>query len=107
MALEEVKHGEVRDAVERFLDDVNETVRFHAVQTTYAQQDRASLPKLVRLLLDEESVRVKNKIAEGLLLRGWEIPEENRQAADSALRDTDIYSVGADGRIVKEARGLR
>jgi hypothetical protein len=107
MALEDVKHDEVRDAVERFLDDVNETVRFHAVQTTYAQQNRASLPKLLRLLVEEESVRVKNKIAEGLLLRSWEIPEADRRAAEAALQDTVIYSVGADGKIVKDSREMR
>src|SRR5690606_25078941 len=36
-ALEEVVHEDVRESVERFFEDVNETVRFHAVQTTFAQ----------------------------------------------------------------------
>src|SRR5262249_21195548 len=63
-ALEEVVSEEVREAVAPFLEDVNETVRFHAVQTTFAQNEPKSLPSLVKLLETEESVRVKNKVAE-------------------------------------------
>jgi hypothetical protein len=35
VALGDIKGEDVRLAVERFLEDVNETVRFHAVQTTF------------------------------------------------------------------------
>ena len=60
-------HDDVRDAVEPFLEDVNETVRFHAVQTTFAQNDAEEpRPRSLKLLETEESVRVKNKVAEGL-----------------------------------------
>src|SRR4029079_11268447 len=65
MALEHVLSDEVREAVEPFLDDANETVRFHAVETTFAQGKSVSIPALIKLLSTEESVRIKNKIAEG------------------------------------------
>lgn len=104
-ALEDVVHADVREAVERFLEDVNETVRFHAVQTTFAQAMSESLLPLLDLLVGEESVRVKNKIAEGLLVRGWAIPDERRDAIADALDDTSGYAIGEGGKIVK--RSLR
>jgi hypothetical protein len=92
-----------REAVAPFLEDVNETVRFHAVQTTFAQNDTASISALVKLLEGEESVRVKNKVAEGFAFRSWVIPRELRDATNQALRDTGQYRVGSDGKVVKSA----
>lgn len=102
-ALEEVVSEEVRKAVEPFLEDVNETVRFHAVQTTFAQSNPVCVAGLVKLLEAEESVRVKNKVAEGLLFRGWAIAPELREAAATALRDSSGFSVGRDGKLVKSS----
>lgn len=99
-ALEEVKSEAVREAVEPFLEDVNETVRFHAVETTFAQNNPESIEPLVKLLESEESVRVKNKVAEGLLFRGWAIPAELRDTVQKALRET-AFGLGADGKIVR------
>ena len=44
-ALEEVVSADVREAVAPFLEDVNETVRFHAVQTTFAQNEPQTSPR--------------------------------------------------------------
>jgi len=101
-ALEEVKSEHVRDAVEPFLEDVNETVRFHAVETTFAQNNPESIPPLVKLLEAEESVRVKNKVAEGLLFRGWAIPSDLRPAVDAALHETS-FTLSVDGKIKRGA----
>jgi HEAT repeat protein len=100
-ALEDIKSEDVRLAVEPFLEDVNETVRFHAVETTIAQDNAESVEPLVNLLSNEESVRIKNKVAERLVQRGWVIPKELRDAADKALKDTESYAVGPEGRVVK------
>lgn len=105
-ALEDVVHEDVRSAVERFFEDVNETVRFHAVQTTFAQGMPESVEGLIDLLVQEESVRVKNKIAEGLLVRGWTIPDARRDAVNDALSDTSGYSVGEGGKVVKRSLGF-
>jgi hypothetical protein len=102
-ALEELVSPEAREAVAPFLEDVNETVRFHAVQTTFAQNDTASIAPLVKLLEGEESVRVKNKVGEGFAFRAWVIPADLREATNQALRDTGQYRVGADGKVVKSA----
>ena len=100
-ALEAVVDDDVREAVAPFLEDVNETVRFHVVQTTFAQNNDACVPSLVALLEAEESVRIKNKVGEGLSFRGWVIPTELREKTATALRDTSGYSVGPDGKIKK------
>jgi hypothetical protein len=102
IALEDVPAAtEVREAIERFLEDVNETVRFHAIQTTFVQENEESVPALVRMLGAEESVRVKNKAAEGLTQRGWVIPEDQRDAMKAALRDTQGYALSGDGKVIK------
>jgi HEAT repeat protein len=101
MALEQLKADDVREAVAPFLEDVNETVRFHAVETTFAQGNTASIPALIKLLSTEESVRIKNKAAEGLHFRGWVIPADLRETAADALRESSGYGVGDDGKVTK------
>jgi HEAT repeat protein len=98
-ALEEHKSPNIRESVERFLQDVNEPARFHAATTLLAQDDPASLPALLGLLLEEESVRVRAKVAEGVATRGWEIPEADRAHVRGALPAG--FSIDARGRIVK------
>ena len=79
-ALEEHKHPSIRDEVERFLEDVNEPARFHARQTVARPgRRRRAIPRSCRALRDEESVRVRNKIAEGFNARGWTVPEDERE----------------------------
>ncbi|MBK6694184.1 MAG: HEAT repeat domain-containing protein [Myxococcales bacterium] len=84
-ALEDHKHGEIRAAVERFLEDVNEPARFHAVTALFVQEDPAAATSLARALAAEESFRVKNKIVDGFASRGWLVPEDLRDVVASAL----------------------
>ncbi len=98
-ALEEHKHPRIREEVERFLEDVNEPARFHAVSTLLAQEDAAAAPALARLLGDEESLRVRTRITEGLASRGWVVPEEDREAARTGL--PPAYTLDASGRVTK------
>ena len=55
---------------------MSEPVRFTAVTTLFAIGDPQSVATLVAALEEEESLRVKNRIAQGLAERSWEIPEE-------------------------------
>jgi HEAT repeat protein len=98
-ALEEVKHPHVREGVERFLEDVNEPARFHAACALIAQAEEAAAPALARQLGDEESLRVRTKIADGLATHGWAVPAEDREAAGGAL--PPAYALEASGRVVK------
>jgi HEAT repeat protein len=78
-ALEAYPSEEVRIAVEPFLADASETVRFNAANTVFAVNDPQSTPALVAALDGEESLRVKNRIASGLAERAIVIPEELRE----------------------------
>ena len=98
-ALEDYKHPDIRAAVEPFLQDVNEPARFHAVATTLAQAESASVGPLVAVLVDEESVRVRTRIADGFATLGWSIPEEHRDASRRALPHQ--FGLDADGKISK------
>lgn len=97
-ALEELKHPFIREAIERFLEDVNEPARFHAASALIAQGDPAAASALANLLTSEESVRVRAKISEGLAQGGWPLPESDREAARKAL--APAYSVDASGRVI-------
>ena len=101
VALEEHRHPEIREAVEPFLTDVNETARYHAVVTTLAQDDPAALEPLLVTLADEESFRVKNKICDGIALRGWLVPEEERERVRKTLPPD--YTIDATGRMKSRA----
>jgi len=73
--LEEFKSEDVREAVEPFLTDISEPVRYAAVTTTFAMQNPASVSALVEAMGEEESLRVRNRIAQGIAEAGWEVPE--------------------------------
>jgi HEAT repeat protein len=98
-ALEEYKHPHIREGVEPFLEDVNEPARFHAVSALLAQDDAQAAPALAHLLGREESVRVRNKIAEGMASRGWVVPEDERDAIRRGLPPG--FALDDAGRIVK------
>ena len=84
-ALEDHKHPAIREAVEKFLEDVNEPARFHAVGTVFVQDDPASVRPLVNALIAEESFRIKNKIIDGFAARGWTVPDEKRSEVQAVL----------------------
>jgi hypothetical protein len=48
---------------------------------------------------------VKNKVAEGLLFRGWVLPADLREATKKALHDTAAFGVGPDGKVVRATGG--
>lgn len=101
VALEEVPGEDSRESVEQFLEDVNETVRFHAAEATFAHGNAESAAALCKMIVAEESVRVKNKVAEGFVRRGWVVPADQREAVSKALRDTESYRLDASGKIVR------
>lgn len=99
VALEEHKHPSIREGVEPFLEDVNETARFHAAATLFTQADEASVVPLIRAMVDEESFRVKNKIADGFANLGWVIPDDEREVLRKALPPG--YSIDGEGKVRK------
>jgi len=101
-ALEGLESEDVRAAVAEYLDDVNETVRFHAVQTTFTLGDDASLGALVELMKNEESVRIKNRVCDGIVSAGWTIPDDMREPLEEAMSDVYEYRLDpSSGKISK------
>lgn len=97
--LEDYENPKIAAAVEPFLKDFTEQARFHAVGAVLAQKSESSVPALVDALIDEESVRTRNKIADGLAANGWTIPEDKRAAFSEKL--TPGYGLNAAGVVVR------
>lgn len=97
--LSEHESPKIRPAVEPFLEDVNEPARFNTVMALLAQKEPEATLPLVKLLLDEESVRVRTKIADGLCALGWPVPEDERAAARKALPPQ--FNVNGQGLVTK------
>lgn len=98
--LEEHKHPKIRETVRSFLLDVNEVARFHAVGATLAQDDPEAIATLIAdTFLDEESVRVRTRVAEGFIARKWAIPEDQRAEARKSLPSG--YTIDGEGHFTK------
>lgn len=89
----------IREAVEPFLEDVSEPARFNAVIATLAQKDPESIDPLIKLILDEESVRVRAKVAEGLAALDWMVPDDQRDAVRKVLPPQ--FGVDGSGHVTK------
>jgi hypothetical protein len=99
VALEEYRYPEIVDGVLPFIEDVNEPARFHSVNTLLAQKDPRVEEPLRKMFPDEESVRVRNKIADAFVERGFVIPEEEREPMRKAL--PPAYTIDGEGKINK------
>lgn len=83
----------ILEAVTRFLDDPNETVRFSTVVAMLAQQvddgdvSAALIEPLVNRLADEESVRIRDQIAAAFVERSWKVPIGELDRVGNALSD--------------------
>ena len=57
-----------------FLSDVNETARFHAVGSLFAQDEAEEAREiLLERLAKEDSMRVKARILDGFAQRNWAV----------------------------------
>ena len=73
-ALEERKDPRIAQVAARFVEDVHETARFHAVGTVLHQDDAAEhRDALTKVVANEESVRIKARILEAFAERGWDV----------------------------------
>jgi HEAT repeat protein len=76
---------EVRVAVEPFLNDASEPVRFASATALFDLNQAESVTSLVAALETEESLRIKNRICQGLADRKWPIPAEQLGTTGQAL----------------------
>ena len=71
MALSEITDSDVSVALMRFLEDVDETVRFQTVIALVKQGSEVSREPLLKTMCEDESVRVRNEIVEAFSRLGW------------------------------------
>ncbi|MGC4089592.1 MAG: HEAT repeat domain-containing protein [Polyangiaceae bacterium] len=83
--LGQFKQDDVRVALEPFLQDASEPVRFATVTSIFELGFDASVPALVAALAGEESQRIKNRISQRLAELGWQVPAELVDACQQAL----------------------
>lgn len=97
---EEHKDPRVVEAVVRFLGDMNETVRFHAAGAIFHQDDaEQARDALTKAFLAEESVRVRMRILDGYIDRGWDLDGVKEAAAGKMPAG---YTLGKKGEIRKK-----
>ena len=89
----------IRPAVERFLEDVSDPARFDAVVAVLKQEEPEALGPLLKLMLEEESTRIRSKIADGLVALGWTIPEDQREPVRKVLPPQ--YGIDGSGLVTK------
>jgi HEAT repeat protein len=98
-----LKDKRVPPLVAPYLKDMDEGVRYAAVESLVRQGDEeAASPALVALFTsaDEDSLRIRLQIADGFADRGWTVPTERR--ADVQRLIPDQYKVTKDGRVEKK-----
>lgn len=96
-SLEAFPREDVRLAVEQFVEDTSEPVRFAAVNATFAMQSATSAEVLVMAMEREESLRIKNRIAQGLADAKWPVSEGLVDPCRAHLPPG--FSLGVDGVI--------
>jgi HEAT repeat protein len=79
------KSDEVRVALEPFLQDASEPVRFATVTSVFSLANPARAPALAAALSAEESLRIKNRIAQRLAELAWQLPAEVHDMVRAAL----------------------
>lgn len=116
-ALEDMRSPKIAPAILRFLEDVNETCRYHAVGTLLGQHappaegegaakdENAEGPNVLVVLAArlpiEESVRVRSRIASGLADAAYTFEAgPTRESAAKAL--TSEFSLDREGRITRK-----
>lgn len=71
MALSDVEGEEVVEALLRFLEDVDETVRFQTVSSLVHHADEKAREPMLRVMCEDESLRIRHEIVEAFSQLGW------------------------------------
>ena len=98
-----LKHARVSPLVAPYLEDMDEGVRYAAVEALLKQGEEsvARLP-LIEHIVKEDSLRLRIRIADGFAELGWAVADR-RAEVEKVLPDTyQIEARGADVRIKKK-----
>jgi|SRR5262245_2015003 len=99
-----LKHARVPPLVVPYLEDMDEGVRYAALETLMRQADEAAArTPLLDLFAKEDSLRLRLRIADGFSELGWSVADR-RADVEKGLPDTfQIEARGADVRIKKKS----
>jgi hypothetical protein len=103
-ALEEESDPRIAEAVLPFLEDFSEDIRFHTVRTLVAQNaESVARDALVKLLIDDQSARIRSTVVDGLAEKGWTIDPSQKDAVAKVLVTVPNgpFVVGGEGKIVR------
>ncbi len=95
-ALGEFSSDDVRVACEPFMMDQSEEVRFAAVTTVLGCNQAESLDSFIEAMKEEESLRVKNRIATGIVEKAWSLTS----AQEEELRGCCPPGFGVKGGVL-------
>jgi HEAT repeat protein len=99
-SFEERKDPRIVEAVTRFLEDMNETVRFYVVGAILAQDDPdAALEAITTALIAEESVRVRIRMLDGYIEHSWTLGDVKDKASKKMPTG---YTLGKKGEVRKK-----
>jgi HEAT repeat protein len=71
MALADIVDSDVTQALLRFLEDVDETVRYQTVTALARQGMDSAREPLLKVMCEDESIRVRNQVVEAFARLGW------------------------------------
>jgi HEAT repeat protein len=71
MALADIDGEDVTRAILRFLNDVDETVRYQTVVALTKQGQEIAREPLLKAMCEDESLRVRNEVVEAFSRLGW------------------------------------
>ena len=98
MALAEIVKPEVSEALVRFLDDVDETVRYQTVTALMNQGFESARESMLRVMCEDESIRVRNLAVEAFAKLGW-VTTGYKKKVDLILPNGFVHD--KSGKIVK------
>jgi hypothetical protein len=98
MALADIEETRVAEALIPFLNDVDETVRFQTVVSLAKIGDEVAREPMLKVLCDDESLRVRNEVVEAFSVLGWTTLGFKKKIDDLLPRG---YRHDKSGKIVK------
>lgn len=101
---QEVRDDALAAELVRFLEDMNETVRFLAVDAVIGQDNpELAMEPLAEMLAREESLRIVQKLSAAFASnQNWKIPAALREEVNEALPDE--FGVHDQGHVYKHRR---
>jgi HEAT repeat protein len=98
MALADIAEPAVAEALIRFLEDVDETVRFQTVVALAKIGDERAREPMLKVMCDDESLRIRNEVIEAFANLGWSTAGFKKKIDDLLPRG---YRHDKTGKIVK------